>query len=201
MEITLVSALNGNVTTISLQPTDPVSRLVEHAQSALSIPAASQLLNHYGSTLEPSAMISSTNLADGDLVMVQAKQAAGPPSTASRAAASLDMIRRDHNLMSTLRTMNPALHQRIVNGDETALQELVNMSAAAKRNGSMLPSGVDPMSAEAQKFIEDRIRQENIQSNMQAAMEHNPESFGSVSMLFVKCKINSEPNVTAFVDR
>lgn len=32
-------------------------------------------------------------------------------------------------------------------------------------------------------------------------MEHNPESFGSVIMLFVDCKVNSVSGVKAFVDR
>ncbi|KAI0566414.1 DNA damage-inducible protein [Gracilaria domingensis] len=200
MEITLVSEVNGNVTTISVEPTDTVNRLVQHVQSALSIPAASQRLTHYGNTLEPSALVSSTRLVDGDLVMVQMKPTSDSQPASSRAAAALDMIRGDQNLMSSLRTMHPELHQRILNGDETAVQELASMSAMARRDGPMLPPGMDPMSAEAQKVIEERIRQENIQSNMHAAMEHNPESFGSVVMLFVKCKINSEPNVTAFVD-
>lgn len=202
MEITLVSGVNGNVTTISVQPTDTVNRLVQHAHSALSIPAQSQQLTHYGNALEPSTVISSTSLADGDLVMVQVKPSAPAPSMQSRATATLDMIRRDPNIMSTLRGVNPQLHQRIMNGDQSAVHDLLNMAPTMNPTNAPSPSQrLDPMSAQAQKAIEERIRQENIQDNMQAAMEHNPESFGSVIMLFVKCKINSQTDITAFVDR
>lgn len=60
--------------------------------------------------------------------------------------------------------------------------------------------GNDFMSLEAQRAIEERIRQENVMENMELAMEHNPESFGSVYMLFVDCKVNGTSGIKAFVD-
>ena len=41
----------------------------------------------------------------------------------------------------------------------------------------------DPFDVEAQKRIEDAIRQENIAANLEAAMEYNPESFARVKKL------------------
>lgn len=40
----------------------------------------------------------------------------------------------------------------------------------------------DPFDIEAQKRIEDAIRQENIAANLEAAMEYNPESFARVNI-------------------
>jgi DNA damage-inducible protein 1 len=52
---------------------------------------------------------------------------------------------------------------------------------------------------EEQRRIEERIRLENIQHNMESAIEFMPEAFGNVIMLYIDCKVNGHP-VKAFVD-
>lgn len=60
-------------------------------------------------------------------------------------------------------------------------------------------SGPDPFNVEYQRRIEETIRQQNINSNLQNALEYNPESFAQVHALYVQCFINKYP-VKAFVD-
>ena len=57
----------------------------------------------------------------------------------------------------------------------------------------------NPFDREAQQRIEELIRLEGVQRNMEQAFELNPESFGRVVMLYIDCEINGVP-VKAFVD-
>ena len=57
----------------------------------------------------------------------------------------------------------------------------------------------DPMDEVAQKMLEDDIRDENAHHNMEYALEHNPEAFADVTMLYLDCAVNKE-HMVALVD-
>lgn len=57
----------------------------------------------------------------------------------------------------------------------------------------------DPNSLEAQQAIEEAIREQNIHQNYEAALEANPESFGHIDMLYVRCVVDGH-DINAFVD-
>ena len=40
-------------------------------------------------------------------------------------------------------------------------------------------------------YLEQEIEQKNIDHNMELAMEASPESFGTVIMLYINCKVSS----------
>ncbi|CAJ0928556.1 unnamed protein product, partial [Mesorhabditis belari] len=57
----------------------------------------------------------------------------------------------------------------------------------------------DPTSEEGQRLLAEQIRLSNIDHSYEMAMEHNPEAYVSVHMLYVNMNINGFP-VKAFVD-
>lgn len=80
----------------------------------------------------------------------------------------------------------------------TVLKEQIKLreERQAQRQRMM---NADPLDTETQRLIADEIRQKNIEANMEAAMEYNPETFGTVVMLYINCKVNGFP-VKAFID-
>jgi len=61
------------------------------------------------------------------------------------------------------------------------------------------PSNEDLFDPEVQQRIAENIRLQNIQQNMESALEYMPEAFGNVVMLYINCQVNGHP-VKAFVD-
>ncbi|PIO65893.1 UBA/TS-N domain protein [Teladorsagia circumcincta] len=57
----------------------------------------------------------------------------------------------------------------------------------------------DPASAEGQRLIQEQIQLENINYSYAQALEHTPEAYIPVHMLYIRMEINGHP-VKAFVD-
>lgn len=90
---------------------------------------------------------------------------------------------------------------QVLSGDSKSLKSL-GISANDTINVQEVgfpPFLMDPYSLEAQKHIEQQIKQQNIQKNMEDALEHNPEAFTRIVMLYVFAEINGK-ETKAFVD-
>ncbi len=99
----------------------------------------------------------------------------------------------------------PMLADAVRKRDVTAMQEALRLLHEATRKRQeeeerfMRLAAEDPMNIEVQQKLEEIIRQKNIEENFEKAMEHNPEAFGTVSMLYVDMTVNGV-NQPAFID-
>jgi DNA damage-inducible protein 1 len=123
--------------------------------------------------------------------------AAGPPD----ATAVRDEILANDQLLSQVLERNPQLANAVLNGDLAEIERVVKAQWEARKAYEERVARIeaDPMSKEAQEAIAADINAKNVQDNMELAMEHNPESFGRVVMLYINCQVNGI-NVKAFVD-
>jgi len=129
-----------------------------------------------------------------------------PPAAAARSPDSEDpeTIRQtflsDPHQMSLLKERNPRLADVINSSQDFAKVLGEQRQERAEQEAERIRLlQADPFDLEAQRKIAEEIRMENVNANMQTAMEYNPAAFAEVYMLYINCKVNGHP-VKAFVD-
>ncbi|XP_014666622.1 PREDICTED: protein DDI1 homolog 2-like [Priapulus caudatus] len=111
------------------------------------------------------------------------------------------LLASPHDL-ALLKENNPRLAEALLSGDLDRFKMVLEEQQKIKRERDLLRirmMNADPFDMEAQKLIAEEIRLKNVESNMEQAIEHAPESFGQVIMLYIDCRVNGH-QVKAFVD-
>lgn len=126
--------------------------------------------------------------------------------TSSTRADEIERLRqslmKNPDQLTLLKQNNPRLAEAFLSGDKSVFAEVLNSQITEKSERErkrIQMMNADPFDPEAQRLIAEEIRQDNVNSNMEAAIEYHPESFGQVTMLYINCKVNGHP-VRAFID-
>ncbi|KAL8999908.1 MAG: hypothetical protein Q9169_001314 [Polycauliona sp. 2 TL-2023] len=122
-------------------------------------------------------------VADGEMIRLQAL---GNPGI-------LNQIRSQNQELADAVHDQPRWNQIY----DQMMRQQQDIEAEKQRELALL--NADPFNVEAQAKIEEMIRQERVIENLQHAMDHTPEAFGRVHMLYIDVEVNGH-KVKAFVD-
>ncbi|GFS31708.1 ubiquitin family protein [Actinidia rufa] len=187
MKITVTLDADQQIVTLDVDRDESVENLKALLEVETQVPLQRQQLLFNGKEMSNADKLSALGVNDGDLIMM-ISQASSSVSTndlslnsdgsAVNPAAFQQQIRSDSNMMAQLFQADPELAQVLLGNDLNKLQDLLRQN---------------PFDVEAQKKIEAAIRQKGIDENWAAAIEHNPEGFARVVMLYVDPEVNGVP--------
>ncbi|CAD6247666.1 unnamed protein product [Miscanthus lutarioriparius] len=213
MKVTVMTG-DEQILTLDVDPDESVENLKALLEVETRVPLQQQLLHFNGKEIQNAEKLSAIGVRDGDLVMMlptserssQDNLRINPADgTAVNPQAFQQHIRGDSHLMAQLLQNDPQLAQAILGDDTNELQNILRSrhqqktELKRKQEEELALLYADPFDVEAQKKIEAAIRQKGIDENWEAALEHNPESFARVVMLYVDMEVNGVP-LKAFVD-
>jgi len=130
-------------------------------------------------------------------------QVAGRPIEQDAETMRLQLL-GDPRLMAQLQETHPELAVA-AQSNPTRFAELLRhtrekqYSAELAQQREIERLNADPFDVEAQRKIEEAIRQQAVLENMEHALEYSPEAFGRVTMLYINVEVNSHL-LKAFVD-
>ncbi|XP_022092810.1 protein DDI1 homolog 2-like [Acanthaster planci] len=136
------------------------------------------------------------------LPSLQQAQQQAAASNETDPAKIREMLLSNPHQLSLLKERNRPLADALLSGNLELFSEVLEKQRKERAERELMQirmMNADPFDPDAQQQIAETIRLKNVEANMETAMEHAPESFGQVVMLYIDVKVNSHP-VKAFVD-
>lgn len=165
--------------------------------------------------IQNESTLDQSGVQDGDIIMalpVNAQQllqqqqqqqqqsrsrSRGPPNFQQQ----VQQLMADPSQRAIFRERWPSLAQALDSGDTNKAAKLLedHWKTKQEEDERLRRAEANPEDPENQKYLEERIRQQNVDQSLMEAQENFPEMFGTVVMLYIECKVNGH-DVKAFVD-
>ncbi|OSC97908.1 hypothetical protein PYCCODRAFT_1046104 [Trametes coccinea BRFM310] len=202
MELTFITEL-GQSFVVEIDPNMELENVMALLEAESGIPVAEQSLSYEGRDLSnPKATMRECGVGDHAMLLLRRKVSVAGRSVEQDAEMMRLQLLGDPVLMEQLRAVstflrpilafalilyqtNPEIANAAQN-DPARFAELLRQThgrqAEAERDRALLEA--DPYDIEAQRRIEEAIRQQAVLENLEHALEYSPESFGRVTMLY-----------------
>lgn len=227
MKLSVLDESSGSIYSFDVDAAETLDSLRALIEVDARVPLAQQSLSHNGKALiDDRATLQSLHIGEDDLIYLRRKpkSSAAPAAAVAPSSSSSSLYRQQQQprdlvdmnpqqllqhfqnpvLLEQIRAANPSLYQLIQNGNaETlarALAPLIAQQKAQRREEELYRRiAENPFDVEAQREIENMIQQKQVEENYLNAMEHSPESFAQVIMLYIDATVNGVP-LKAFID-
>lgn len=209
-----VTTLSGELYMLDVGAEMELEGLKALCEFESGVPAREMVLMHEGRPLlDEKRTLRAHSIKEGDVLLIQHLV---PPTASTSSGTEVsrggaeeeepafirDMILKSPDQLALLKHNNPQLADALLSGDLELFTRVLREQQKEKSDRDrqrIRMMNADPFDPETQRLIAEEIRQQNIDSNMEAAMEYHPESFGQVVMLYINCRVNGHP-VKAFID-
>ncbi|KAG7662190.1 DDI1 [[Candida] subhashii] len=225
MLLTISLEFTGDIISVDVPESLSLEDFKAYLQAETGIEPNDQTLRFDGKILTTNQSLTELGLKEGELLLLTKKQhqqqpapqqqqpqagsssAMDPNNPEAIANQRIELMRQqflnDPSLNEQIRLTQPDFHRALSNPTEfrnlVIQQANENFSQQQKTQDEIRRLQEDPDDPENQARILELIRQEQIEENMKLAWEVTPESFTTVTMLYIKLKINGV-EVVALVD-
>lgn len=205
MNLTFINDL-GQTFTVEIDSSMELENVMALLEVESGIPVNEQSINHEGRELmNPKATMAQLGVPSDGLLLLRRKVAnVGGRSVHQDSEMMRLQLLGDPRLMAQLQQTVPELAEAAQN-NRVRFAELLRQTRERQHEAETAKQrevdrlNADPFDIEAQRRIEEAIRNEAVLENMEHALEYSPESFGRVTMLYIPVEVNGRP-VKAFVD-